>query len=653
MKHKLILLFTILLLLISYSIPVSQAGETKEFPLNLLFSRQDIPRIIENTKRPIFKEFWRDLLKKDFQKDHDILREAFIYAVTGDKKHGENARQGMLELLKRKRWDYFVDEQSNTVGFLRAGRHTVWMALGYDWCYDLFSPSEREEILKQIAEKGCVPLYRALHGFRHPETVKKWDFDPEFPDHYEVPDMSRWPIILGNNNFRAVISGGLALGIFTLWNRDERVSEWYDMLLDSYNRFVELFTQDGSYDEGVSYCNYAMSYLMYLMEVVERKQGINLFDRMNFLGMMEYDLALFMPHYLEPWGSVNFGDAGNSLNSSVGYWVARKSRDGLAQYIAMNYSPNKDVFSLVYYDPTVKPVPPTEQKLFKKLDVDWIVTRTGFEIDDLVVAMRSGPPTNHEHADRNSIILKAYGEILLADHKHPTYDPNHPGWFLRTGLGHNTVLIDGKGHQYHKGEEGTNASQAAAKLVRWGRRIGYDFWASDATPAYALVNKDVRSVTRTTLVFHDVPFLIVIDRIEKATTPSEFAARWHVENSDEKGHVTSEGNSFLITRPYAKFYAVCAGSPDLEMKTDFLPLPKDMGSFPYVDVTTKQKAKIAFSILAGTPLKAGEAKPNIEIQIAGADWLIKVVKGGSSLIVKVLDQDELPEFEVIENDFVK
>ncbi|MDW7680804.1 MAG: heparinase II/III family protein, partial [bacterium] len=483
------------LLMLSFSLFVfgcslsalAQRG-AKEFPVNLLFSKDDVPHILENAQRPLFQEYWGSLLKADFEKDQNYLREAFIYALTGDKKRGQNARRAMLEMLKRKRWDYFLEDNKHTLGFLRAGRNTAWMSLGYDWCYDLFSPAEREQILSQIAEKGCVPLYRALYGFRYPETVKHWGFDPEADIPYEVPDMSRWPIILGHNNFRAVISGGFALGMFTIWDRDERVEEWYEMLLDSYDWFVDLLMPDGSYDEGVAYCNYAMTYLIYMMEAFECKNDINLFDGANFIGMMEYSLAMYMPHLLSPRSSVNFGDADKSLNSAVGFWVARHSRDGLSQYIAENYHQDHDIFSLVYYDPTVKPVPPVEKKLFKKLDLDWIITRTGFDIDDLVVAMRSGPPMNHEHADRNSILLKAYGEILLADPLRPTYDPNSPGWLLRTGLGHNTVLIDGKSHQYHLGEEGTNASDAWAQIVRYGRRPGYDFWASDATQAYQLVN---------------------------------------------------------------------------------------------------------------------------------------------------------------------
>ncbi len=256
--------------------------------------------------------------------------------------------------------------------------------------------------------------------------------------------------------------------------------------------------------------------------------------------------------------------------------------------------------------------------------------------------------SNHEHADRNSIILKYGGEILLTDTKHPTYDPNSPGWFLRTSPAHNTILIDGKGHQYHKGEEGTNASKASAKIVRFGERDGYVFWASDATPAYNLIDDDVKSVTRTILVFDEMPCLIVLDKLIKHQNPSNFAARWHIENSDKNGKGTFDKNSFVIFRPNARLYSVCAGSPEIQVDSDFLPLPESIGIFPFIDVASNQKAEEAFIVMAAAPLDKNESLPIIKIENNGNQWTINLTKNDKKLKVMVLDRDELPEFEIVE-----
>jgi hypothetical protein len=643
------LLLTAAVLLLTGS---SAAGSPPDaFPLNLLFSREDVPQILENARSPMFQTYWESLLATDAGHDDNFLREAFLYAVTGDRDRGEAARREMLKVLQLERWDFFLEDGKIPIGFLKGGRLTAWMSLGYDWIYDLLSPEERKEILRQIAEKGCVPAYRALNGMRHPETVKGWGFDPEQPHPYDVPDMSRWPIILGHNNFRAVISGGLALGVFTLMGKDQRAEEWRDMVMDSYDRFAPLLEPDGSYEEGISYCNYAMTYLIYLMEVVKRKEGIDLFDAANYTGMMDADLALFMPYRLDPGGSVNFGDSGGSLSSAIGFWVARSSRDGLSQYIAMNCAPQHDIFSLLYCDPTVKPTPPSPHSYFRHLQVDWIVTRTGYSMDDLVVAMRSGGPANHEHADRNSIIMKYAGEILLADQHRPKYDPRNPGWFLRTSLAHNTVVIDGVGQQYHHGEEGTNAGKSSARIVRSGERIGYTFWASDATQAYALVNRDVKSVTRTALVFPEIPGLVVIDKLMKTGEPSAFAARWFAENRDGSAMCTGNDRSFVISRPHAKFVGVCAGSPDVAVGAAKLPLPDSVGVYQYINVASVQKSRDAFMIMAGVPMGTTGTPSDISINPTEGQWLVRISRDGKTLRLKIFDHGALPEFEVMEYDY--
>ena len=483
---------------------------------------------------------------------------------------------------------------------------------------------------------------------RYPETVTDWGFDPEYPDHYDVPDMSNWPEILGHNNFRAVASGGFALGLFAIEGRDDRFDEWHEMLIDSFDVSTELYGADGSYDEGISYANYANTYLVYFMEVMKRKQDLELFDAINFVGMMDCNLALFLPHHLEPSGSVNFGDAGPSMNSSNLLWVAQKSRDGVTQYQALNHAGKHDLFSLLYFDPSVVPVPPDDSLHYSLLEFDWITTRTGYAMDDLVVSMRSGPPANHEHADRNSVILKYFGEILFADSKHPTYNAKSPGWLLRTSPAHNTILIDGKGHAYHNGEEGTNASAASAMIVRDGERPDYVFWTSDATEAYSVTNQDVQSITRTVLVFREIPFLIVLDKMTKASKPSLFSARWFVENSDKQGSVTTSENTFTLNRPHAKFFGAYGGSQPIQLESLQLPLDESIGVFPYADVATVEKSSDALFILAGAPLEADEDNPRISVRQMVDHWEIEVIKAHQYLKVHVFDRGEIPEFEVME-----
>ncbi|HLE56937.1 MAG TPA: heparinase II/III family protein, partial [Rhodothermia bacterium] len=532
--------------------------------LELLFSEDDLSVMRENARLPIFETYWAEVLEADAMEDHNFMREAFIYQITGDPDRGRTAKRLMLETAEMEHWNNFVDGDL-PLGFLTAGRLTAWMALGYDWLYDLLSEEERAAVRQAIAEKGCVPLHRALYGFRHPETVKGWAFAPysviEPKSHI---DMTRWPYILAHNNFRAIINGGLTLGLLAVDGHDERVEEWKEIVLDSIVLFNRLLKDDGSYDEAVAYLNYAMTYQVYAMEAARRKLGVDFFDTANFQGMIDYVLAMYLPSHLYGHGSLTFGDAGNSLLSSTSFWVARNARDGLAQHVGLNYSAH-DLFSLLYYDPAVSPLPPPKDSHLVQLDLDWIVSRSGYDLDDFVVGMRSGPPMNHEHGDRNSIQLKAYGEILLADHRTLTYWSGDPEWTMRTSLGHNMVLIDGVGVQYHNGEEGTNESKSHARIVRAGERPGYHFWTSDATQGYQLLNPNVRSVTRSIIAFPDAPAIVVLDKVVTDTAASRISTRWHVEDSDGQGALTVDDGSFTIARPHARLYAAVSGDSNQDV----------------------------------------------------------------------------------------
>ena len=639
-----------LTILVTLAMPLISASELSK---ELLFSESDIEIIRQRTDLPVFREYWEELLGKDIEDDGNCMREAFLFLLTGEAERGQRAKESVLALAAEERWTRFAEAGDLPLGFLTTGKKTTWAALCYDWLYDLFTEEERATVREAIAEKGCLPIYRALYGMRHPDEVKGWSFYPG--DAYnERPaiDMSRWPTILGNNNFRAVINGGFALGIYALEGSDERVDEWEEILLHSIEAFNKLFKPDGSYDEAVSYANFAMTHQVMAMEVVERKRGIDFFDSANFQGMMDYVLSLYMPSSIEPHGSVSFGDARRTMSSSNAFWVAGKARDGQAQFTGLNYSPH-DLFTFLYFDDTVKPTAPNSSTHFVKLDLDWIIQRTGYEEDDFVLAMRSGLPSNHEHADRNSIQLKAFGEILLADHTKLNYNSDSAEWKLRGSIGHNTVLIDGKQQHYHNGEEGTNESKSSAKIIRSGQRPGFSWWVSDATVAYKWYNPELNSVTRTVIVFPQAPCFVVLDKVMKASGPAALSAFWHVENKDGQGAAHVSGNTFEIHRPQARMFAYLNGSSSVTTQRKKYEVPKDLADHPYRYIESKLDRAVQnpLHLMAGFPLRPTDVQPEVTMEQDGDTWTITLNKAGSQIKIKVFDQGAVPQFEIVRNDF--
>ena len=637
-SHRILILVTACMNLAATTIAAQPA---------LLFDDDDLVHVRTNVASPLFADYWSELQEMDVVEDKNFMREAFLYAVTEDAERGRRAKELLLETTELEYWNNFVDGDER-LGFLRAGRVTSWVALAYDWLYDLLTDEEREAVREALAEKGCVPLYRALYGMRYPETVTGWGYAPYAPSlpRIEIVDMSRWPEILGHNNFRAIINGGLMLGLTVLEGHDERTEEWKELTLYSIEFFNDLLKDDGSYDEAVNYLNYAMTYQVYAMEVAHRKHGVNFYDSANFPGMIDYVLAMYLPSYLYGHGSLTFGDAGNSLRSATSFWVARYGRDGLAQYVGERLS-DHDVLSPLYYDPSVAAEPPVDGPRLDELDLDWIISRSGYSTDDFVLGMRSGAPMNHEHGDRNSVQLKTYGEILLADHRRITYYSEDPEWEWRGSLGHNSILIDGRGHQYHDGREGTNESKSHATIVRAAERPDYHFWASDASQAYQLVNPDVGSVTRTVISFPETPAFVIADKVVMQDGTARVSSRWHLENGDGLASDTVADGHFVIQRPNARLLMKVAGDQPQSIERGRFDSENKDHPFRFVEVFDESGSSESFRITVGIPLRPAESEPAISIERDGNTHSVRLQKDATLIHVRIIDEGPLPEFEVV------
>ncbi len=464
---------------------------------------------------------------------------AFHYLMTGDEDAAELAASCMEAMSKFDRWDYFLEGGDRVFGLQRAPQASVSTSLCWDWLEGYADADTRRQWLQLMGDRGCEPSWLGLYGMRYPDRVEGWSIDEtsSFFEHRpdERIDLSNWPHILDRTNLKAVPASALAVSAVAYareFGEDERVEKWIEQAIFSLRTFRDLFATDGSYDEGVSYANYTTSHIAQATVVLERYNGVSLFDEINWAGYIDYLCGMSMATAIDPAGIVNFGDAGGGATAAVPYWIAGRAGDERARWFGDAMSREKDMWSLLWHPGDVKPERPEQALTLWHSSLDWMVARTGHRPGDLVVAMRSGGPANHEHADRNSIIVKWGGEILIADPYRPPYAFADPSWMMRTTAGHSSVLVDGEGHQYHDGSEGTNPSDAVAHIIRSGERDGFVFWTSDATPAYQLVNPDVKSITRSVYVFGDSEIVLILDKLRKRQTPSVIEARFFGDNRE-------------------------------------------------------------------------------------------------------------------------
>jgi hypothetical protein len=208
-------------------------------------------------------------------------------------------------------------------------------------------------------------------------------------------------------------------------------------------------------------------------------------------------------------------------------------------------------------------------------------------------------------------------------------------------------LIDGKGHQYVDGHEGTNASQASATIIRRGERNGYFFWASDATPAYKLVLPDVHSVTRTVVALTDPPALVVVDKIIKDSVPSSVQARFYGYNADGKGTITATQDAFTVTRPHARLVGVASSNAGVVFSNSVPDIPPAQARlYPFADVGTVQLDKEICLVTVLLPAASSGATGTARVNRDGMIYTARISVGARTASVRIIDSGTVPEFEV-------
>ena len=656
-------------------------------PRGLLFDAADLPRIRANTTDPRFAAFWQSMLAADVAADTDFLehhvrlrnhvvdllhvqkildRASFIYLVNRDPAQLALAKLAMRRMLDYPEWDSFVEGGKQVFGMQRATEGTFALLLALDCLGDALTAAERAAVEQAVLTKGVPACYTAVYGMKYPDRVRGWDWNPRSEvDEFRNISLKRWPIILAATNLRIIPTACLGIAACYFRGRLPQADAWLELARSSARAFSTMYGSDGCYDEGVSYWGYTTLYLALFAEVLWRTHGIDDRQLINYPGSVRYALTMTsptiddhrkvrdfqhvkgftMPTIKPEFDVVNFGDANGGVDVSVAAWVRRTHGDEVAQYVAREIGEAKFVYGLIWYDPAASEAAPEPALLYHRLANDIVVSRTGWHTLDTVLALRSGGPANHEHADRNSVIFKAYGERLLHDPFRAAYVRAQPRWLLRLTEAHTAVLIDGKGHQYHDGSEGTNASWATARVIGYQTGPGWMAVTSDATEAYNLVNDKVTRVHRT-LVFLKPDVVVFLDRVALAGATAAVQVRFQAYNEDLAGQVAADGNQFRITRPHATLLGRVAPAAGRTVHPGRLALAEEDGIYPFAEVVSPAAAEHAIlTVCSARP--AGEAHGDLAITTVEGGWHIQGSHGGRAIkLALTVGADAVPGVEV-------
>lgn len=634
-------------------------------PAGLFFDAADVPRIRKNLEHPRLATVREKMRNVDYAERLNFIRNesslrnrvrhmaeirqsleyaALAFLVWEDPRDLELATAALQRILQYDPWDYFLEADSEPIGFQRAPEATIAVVCALDWIGDHLDPALIVEAEHQVATKGAPACYLSLYGLMYPDRVQGWSFNQRDDDLEVELDMSRWPLILNSTNLKIIPTCALGMAAIWLHGRHPQANNWLQMSRRSAQAFGPMYGLDGSYDEGVGYWGYTTLHLAMLAEVLYRRLGIDERDLINYPGSTEFAIAMSMPRLgtayntpneqaeynfvpkgtLDPANDiVNFGDSGHGIDTTVASWIGQNHDHPLSNFAAAEMGAIKHLPGAFWFDPDAPTTPPGDDLLNKRLDNDWVISRSDWTPASTVVALRSGGPANHEHADRNSIIFKAHGERLFHDPYKSAYSPINPRWLLRLTEAHTAVLIDGEGHQYHDGSEGTNASWATATVTGYQADAGSMQVTSDATSAYRLVNEQVKRVDRS-LLYLKPDVLLILDRLTMADdNPATFAARYQVFNEDALGEAAVDGTGFTITRPFASLRGTAHVHGDSPAVTlEYLDLPAEEGSFPYV-ATTSPSAAAHHLLTVVTAAPTGEAIGDLNVTVTEFGWTVQ------------------------------
>ena len=633
----------------------------------------DMRESLENFDRAAEQVFLESEINFEDQCHHirrvcDVMQNmAFWHLMTGHEGARDLAFQATRTLMKYPCWDFFLSD-GKVLGVQGAPRGAIAMASVLDWLGDLVDANERKEWLQALVAKGCEPCFLSLYHIRYPRKATNWEINPQSIMHAQrsvyPTDNARRPEITQNTNLRAAPLSGLSIASAALnlyaEQKPAEMENWLEMCTTTLTAMEAMYVPDGAYGEGVNYGNYT-SESIFMAIVALRRSGLGEPKvNINWPGNAKYMLNMAMPTHDNPYEVINIGDAGRhrghavfqhpdgraESRSAVPFWVAKEYRDGSAQWFGENLAAAHNIWSLIFYDESVAPVAPENKPQVWYSDLDWIVARKGFRAEDLQVSLRSGIGWNHEHADRNSIIIKGHGDQLIVDPIRPPYPFTDPDWMMRTTAGHSAILVDGEGHFYNNGSEGTNSTHAQAKLLQHEDAPGSTYWISDATQAYRIAHIEIKNVVRAVVVLFDLETVLVVDRLAKWKEPAKFEARFFADNWEGDATVSTGADGFTIARPHGYAQAKVWSREALTVREDKLPIPAERAAkHPFVAVETASTmlTTLVTAIAVG---KTGEAAAAVSFEADDDGVTVTIESTQGSKTCRIDDRELVPVIEI-------
>lgn len=358
---------------------------------------------------------------------------ARAYAFHNDKEAGEYVKQVLVTLSSWPDWTHPWQTKRGRYSEHRTGNWSHRLAEAYDLVYDLMNEDERIKIRSAMMKNIVEGVHRT----------------------YIYDDN----IAASTSNWLAMTVGGSLMNMAAIFgdgSDTENLEPYFTGAVMKLNEFINAVTdsKDGAWGEGFGYNMYSMSNLSYSLPSIENVFNIDMSKPLENT-YNEYIWAGLIKN--KRW--FEYGDGGGNLQTSRnGAWAFLLNKyksprlSWFYNFIKDNdqnknqRSRNNTYEDLIFKTsniPQENPFKENPVKLFREIGTT--VFKSGWEADDFVFVMRTGPFYNHQHLDHGSFWLADRGEIFIEERPlaNSTYydDPIYESW-LTQPVGHSTILID-------------------------------------------------------------------------------------------------------------------------------------------------------------------------------------------------------------------
>ena len=490
--------------------------------LLLVPPQEDPRRKIKNTK---------DILPVSREQVYRMVNLALAYRLSGDRRFAEKAEKELVHVCNFPDWD--------PIHYLDVAEMTTAVAIGYDWLYDVLTPSTRQLVVHSIKTKALDLVV----------------------EEYNTGNADSWA--KRETNWNVVCNTGMVLGALAI---EEHYPELAKHIIGEAVRYIpnclKHFAPDGVCYEGPAYWGYTNMYLSLLLKALNDNFGGD-FGLSEMVGVDKS--VLYYMHSTSPSGKIfNFANSGSTAPAAEPIYfyfsrafnqpeVATFYRDVLSKTVHEGNYFRFYFLSIPWYDTassTADVLP--KLKVYEGIN-DIVVFNGNRNIPNslYLIAKTGDPDMAHQQLDIGTFIVEMNGirwtdDLGTDNYNLPgfwDYKPDGQRWtyFRNSNFSHNTLSID------HKLQN----SAGTGEIDRLDDRAAQPFVTMNMSTAYA---GQSRFVYRTFRMLDDTRILVT-DSVG-LQSPSQ-SVQWSVITSAD---VECKGNTAVL-RKDGKSFSLKIASP--------------------------------------------------------------------------------------------